>query len=172
MAKNISPKNTAIEIPENKLLVSKSNAEGIITYCNSDFIKLFGFNEPEIIAQPYTILRHPDMPLVIFKQLWETVLSNREFNGYLKNISKDGQYCWAFVNITPSYGENNELIGFYSVYRKPDSDKLNYIQNLYLELKEIEDSSQISERVSDSQFKLDSVLNGREVGYDEFILTL
>lgn len=110
------------------------------------------------------------MPRVIFMLVWETLKSNREFNGYIKNLARDGSYYWVFANITPSISPGNELLGYYSVRRKPNSDKLNYIKNLYFELLEIESSSKDS--LVESRFKLDSILNGREMGYDEFILSI
>lgn len=161
-----------IEIPDDTLLVCSSNTEGVISYCSTDFISLFGYKESELIGKDYSILRHRDMPAVIYKRLWETVQSNREFNGYLLNQAKDGNGCWSFINITPTYGEQNVLTGFYTVYRKPEPDQLEYIKNLYTELKAIEDDSSSTDKVSESQFKLDSILNGKEVGYDEFILTI
>lgn len=98
--------------------------------------------------------------------------NNREFNGYIKNLSKDGSYYWVFANVAPSFSPDNELLGYYSVRRKPDTEKLNYIKNLYVDLLEIEQQSSAKEAIDNSLYKLNTVLNGREKGYDEFILTI
>ena len=172
MKNNIKPTKNERLFPEDKILVSKTNPKGVITYCNAGFIDISGYSESELLGTHHNIVRHPDMPRVIFSLLWETLQSNREFNGYIKNLAKDGSYYWVFANITPSYSPDNELLGYYSVRRKPEPDKLNYIQNLYLELSEIEQQSTTKDAINESRFKLDSILNGRETGYDEFVLSI
>ena len=172
MKNKITASKNEILVPEDRLLVSKTNPKGNITYCNSDFIEISGYKESELLGQQQNIVRHPDMPRVIFGILWETLKSNREFNGYIKNLTKEGSFYWVFANVTPSYSPTNELLGYYSVCRKPDPEKLNYIQNLYLELSEIEQQSSSKNAIDDSRYKLDSVLNGREMGYDEFVFSI
>ena len=167
-----TPTKLELVLADDKLLVSKSDPKGILTYANNDFIDISGYTESELLGQQHNIIRHPDMPRVIFRLLWETLKNNREFNGYIKNMAKDGSYYWVFANVAPSFSTDNELLGYTSVRRKPDPDKLNYIQNLYLELLEIEQQSSSKDGMDQAQFKLDSILNGREKGYDEFVLTI
>jgi len=172
MKNKISPTNSEQIFPEDRLLVSKTNPKGLITYCNSDFIDISGYTESELLGNQHNIVRHPDMPRVIFKVMWETLESNREFNGYIKNLSKNGDFYWVFANVTPSFSAENELLGYYSVRRKPDEDKLNYIKNLYAELLEIEQNLTAKEAIEASRYKLNGVLNGKEMGYDEFVLSI
>ncbi len=167
-----TPTKLELVLADDKLLVSKTDPKGILTYANNAFIDISGYTESELLGRQHNIIRHPDMPRVIFRLLWETLKNNREFNGYIKNMAKDGSYYWVFANVAPSFSIDNELLGYNSVRRKPDPDKLNYIQNLYLELLEIEQQSSSKDGMDEAQFKLDSVLNGREKGYDEFILTI
>jgi len=172
MKNKIKPTKNERIFPEDKILVSKTNAKGIITYCNHSFLEISGYSESELLGKQHNVVRHPDMPRVIFSLLWEILQSNREFNGYIKNLAKDGGYYWVFANVTPSYSSKNELLGYYSVSRKPEPEKLNYIQNLYLELLEIEQQPASKNAIDESRYKLDSVLNGREMGYDEFVLSI
>jgi len=172
MKNKITTNNLEVVLPEDSFISSKTNSKGIITYVNSLFIKISGYKESELLGHQHNIIRHPDMPCVIFKLLWETIGNNREFNGYVKNLTKDGSYYWVFVNVAPSFSSDNELIGYYSIRRKPDPEKLNYIQNLYADLLDIEQQSSTNEAIDNSLYKLNTVLNGREKGYDEFILTI
>ena len=133
-----TPTNSEISVPENTLFISKTDVKGLITYANPDFIKISGYSELELLGKHHNTVRHPDMPRVIFRMLWQSIQLGREFNGYVKNMAKSGGYYWVLANITPSLSDDNEVIGYFSVRRKPDSEKLNYIQNLYLELLEIE----------------------------------
>ena len=172
MKNKIIPTQSEIALKDDQMLVSKTNPKGIITYCNSAFVEISGYKESELLGYQHNVLRHPDMPRVIFKTLWDTLKSNREFNGYIKNLTKDGHYYWVLANVTPSFSTDHELLGYYSVRRKPDSEKLNYIKNLYFELLEIENSSSSKDAIDASLYKLNTVLNGREMGYDEFVLSI
>lgn len=172
MIKNITPTDNELILPESEQIISKTNSKGILTYCNTTFIKYSGYSESELIGQQHNIIRHPDMPGLIFSLLWSTIQSNREFNGYIKNLSKDGSYYWIFANVTPSFSSGNELLGYYSVRRKADPDKLIYIKDLYAELLDIEQQSKTKDAIENSLYKLNTILNSREVGYDEFILSI
>lgn len=174
MNKNNTPNDIEQVITDDQILVTKTDVKGNITYANADFLKISGYQESEILGQQHNIVRHPDMPRVIFKFLWETIGNKREFNGYIKNLAKNGSYYWSFANITPtfSYDDEHQLLGYNLVCHKPNPDSLNYIQNLYIELLEIEKNSDSEDVIDDSRYKLNSVLNGREKGYDEFILSI
>ncbi len=172
MKNKTSPNQTEIILEDNKLLITKTDPKGLITYCNSVFIETSGYIESELLGKQHNIVRHSDMPRVIFYLLWEALKSNREFNGYIKNLSKDGRYYWVFANVTPSHSSDNELLGYYSVRRKPEAEKLNYIKNLYEELLEIEQQAPVKEAIENSKYKLNCILNCREMIYDEFILSI
>ena len=172
MKNKVTPTDQELELPDDEFISSKTNAKGILTYANSLFVKYSGYKESELLGQQHNVIRHPDMPRVIFKLMWDTLQSNREFNGYIKNLNKNGSYYWVFANIAPSFSSENELLGYYSVRRKPDSEKMNYIKNLYVDLLDIEQQSSTKEAIDNSLYKLNMILNGREKGYDEFILTI
>ena len=169
-------KNTVIDqelvLPDDEFISSKTDPNGTLTYANSLFVKYSGYKESELLGQQHNIIHHPDMPRVIFKLMWDALQSKREFNGYIKNLNKNGSYYWVFANIAPSFSPDNELLGYYSVERKPDTEKLNYIKNLYADFMEIEQQSPPEESINNSLYKLNILLNGREKGYDEFILTI
>ena len=172
MKNRITPNQLETRFEDSKLLVSKTDPKGVITYCNPAFIEVSGYSEAELLGKQHNIVRHPDMPRVIFSLMWETLQNNREFNGYIKNMTKTGGFYWVFANVTPDFSLDHQLEGYYSVRRKPDSDKLDYINQLYSELKEIEAQHRGQEAIDAARFKLDSTLNAREMGYDEFILSL
>lgn len=172
MKNKVSPGEQELILPDDKFICSKTDAKGIITYVNPLFIEYSGYKESELLGQQHNILRHPDMPRVIFRLLWETLQSSREFNGYIKNLNKNGSFYWEFANIAPTFSYDNEFLGYYAIRRKPDSEKLNYIKNIYVDLLDIEQQSSTDEAIDNSLYKLNTLLNGREKGYDEFILTI
>ncbi|ACM92154.1 methyl-accepting chemotaxis protein/sensory box protein [Nautilia profundicola AmH] len=123
----------------NRSIISKTDLKGIITFVNKPFCTLSGYSKEELIGKPHNIIRHPDMPKSIFKQMWNTIEKGETFRGFIKNLRKDGKYYWVEAFIEPIYDENGVKIGYSSI-RKPvsDSDKEKY-EKLYKELKEKEE---------------------------------
>ena len=54
--------------PEGRLIISRTDLNGIITHANEAFVELSGWNREDLIGQPHAILRHPDMPAAAFKE--------------------------------------------------------------------------------------------------------
>jgi len=163
------PTNREKTFSENELIISKTDARGKITYGNEIFIKLSGYTEKELLNAPHNIIRHPEMPKVVFKLLWDTVKTGKEIHAYVKNLSKDGSYYWVFANITPSYDSSGNIIGYYSVRRKPSIRAINdVIIPLYQELLNAERIG----GVNNSQKLLSTILLKKGLAYEEFILSI
>ncbi|PID66061.1 MAG: diguanylate cyclase [Gammaproteobacteria bacterium] len=116
--------------PEGKLIVSRTDVDGIITHVNRAFVEMSGFTKEELIGQPHCILRHPDMPAVAFKGLWDDVQQGKKWQGYVKNLRKDGGYYWVFAVVIPNV-RKGKTIGYSSVRRKPSRAKVEECIKLY-----------------------------------------
>lgn len=172
MKPKITPNNHEIPMRDNDFIVSKTNSKGLITYGNEIFIEFSGFKESELLGKQHNIIRHPDMPRAVFKMLWDTIQSGKEFNGYVKNLSRDGSYYWVFANVTPSYAANGSLLGYYSVRRKPGKEAVNFIEKIYHDMLTAEQQAGTRDAITASTQLLQDLLNSKEVSYEKFILTL
>ena len=153
---------------DSEIIVSKTDTKGRITYGNELFMKLAGYAESEILGKPHNIVRHPDMPRIIFKQLWDYIQAGKEINAYVVNKSKNGDHYWVAANVTPSYDANGKIVAYYSVRRKPSERALNIIKPLYKQLLNAERSGGM-----DASLKILSTLLEKKGGrYDKFILSL
>ena len=123
---------------QNRPIISKTDLKGTITFVNSAFCKLSGYSKEELIGKPHNIVRHPDMPKEIFKEMWNMIEKNEKWRGFIKNLRKDGKYYWAETFIEPIFDENGTKTGYISI-RKPmnKQDKQKY-EKIYKELKEKE----------------------------------
>ena len=92
--------NQELLFGEDEFIVSKTDLKGKITYGNALFIKMSGYDEPELIGQPHNILRHEDMPAIVFKLLWNRIQAGKEIFAYVKNKTKKGDY-YALCNAAP-----------------------------------------------------------------------
>ncbi len=102
---------------EDGLIVSSTDLKGIITYANRRFCKISGYTKDELVGKNHNIVRHPDMPKKIFKEMWDTIKQGKEWNGIIKNLRRDGKYYWAYSHVTPIV--NDDKITGYSAVRRP-----------------------------------------------------
>jgi len=61
--------------------------------------KISGYSEKELIGQNHNIMRHPDMPQIIYKIMWETLQKEETFIGLIKNKTKEENFYWLFNEI-------------------------------------------------------------------------
>jgi PAS domain S-box-containing protein len=116
--------------PDGKLIVSTTDKSGVITHVNKAFIEMSGYTENELINAPHSILRHPDMPPAAFKDLWDTVNRGEKWQGFVKNLRKDGGYYWVKATVIPNI-RNGKVVSYTSVRRKPSRTKVDECIHLY-----------------------------------------
>lgn len=172
MKYKVKPSGVVRELREDDFLVSKTNLKGIITYCNRIFIEFSLYNEAELLGSQHNIIRHPDMPRGVFQLLWDTISKKQEFFGYIKNMSKDGGAYWVFANVTASVDDNDNIIGYYSVRRKPKVNGIKITSELYKEMIEIEKKAGTKDAIAASTEFLNAILSKKGMNYEEYILSL
>ncbi|HFU74177.1 MAG TPA: PAS domain S-box protein [Helicobacteraceae bacterium] len=128
---NTKPYET--EIPQNQLILSRTDQNGIITYANETFAQISGYQVKELLGKPHNIVRHPDMPRSTFKQMWETLQSGKPWKGYVKNRRKDGGYYWVNAKIEPLY-EHGQLIGYKSMRSYVPPEKRQEMERTYCKI--------------------------------------
>ncbi|BBL74761.1 PAS domain-containing protein [Methylomagnum ishizawai] len=116
--------------PEGRLIVSRTDPNGFITHVNRSFVLMSGYTEQELIGSPHSILRHPDMPSVAFRGLWDTLRAGKTWQGYVKNLRKDGGYYWVKATVIPNV-RGGKVIGYTSVRRKPSRQMVEQSKALY-----------------------------------------
>ena len=157
---------------ESDFLVSKTDLKGRITYGNRIFIEFSGYSEEELLGAPHNKIRHPDMPRGVFKFLWDTLGQGKECFAYVKNMSKDGGFYWVFANVTPSFNESGEVVGYYSVRRKPKPSVIPVMSDLYRALLEEERRAGSKDACAASLALLGKVLADKGADYESFILSI
>lgn len=153
-----------IEITEKDMIVSTTDKKGILIYANDIFCDIAGYKRSEVIGQPHNMIRHPQMPKVIFKLLWNRVLNGEVIYAFVKNLARNGDYYWVKAYVKPII-ENGEVVKITS-YRKPlNSFAKDYISKFYNTLLEYEKTHSVDESV---QF-VQKYLEDRDLTYDQFI---
>lgn len=134
------PTDVEHEITSVDMIVSKADAEGNISYTNPIFMKISGYSQGELLDKPHAILRHPDMPKVIFKYLWENIKEGKEVYAFVKNLCKDGSYYWVLAQVRMAKNPDGSFRNYVSTRRQMTSKAREIILPLYAKLLEIEKS--------------------------------
>lgn len=132
-------KDEEIKLGHSRYLVSETNDKGIITYCNDYFCEISGYERDELLGCQHNIIRHPDMPRVVFKLLWKRIKKGKNINAVIKNLAKDGRYYWVFTEFQTRVDlDTNNVIG-YTAHRKTISDDIvETISDIYSKVLEVE----------------------------------
>ena len=123
---------------DGKTLISETDTKGIITIVNRKFVEMSGYTKEEALGQPHSILRHPDMPRAAFAEMWRVIKSGKMWEGYVKNLRKDGKFYWVIVNIIPKYNEENNIVGYTASRKVKNRDLIDRIALQYKEMIEKE----------------------------------
>ncbi|WP_372628149.1 methyl-accepting chemotaxis protein, partial [Arsukibacterium sp.] len=115
-------------------LISGTDAKGNISYCNEAFIEVSGYKKEELIGQPHNMIRHPDMPPEVFKEMWQTIASGHVWMGLVKNRRKNGDHYWVSAFVTPVF-ENNRVVGYESVRVLPLEEEKARAEAAYARLR-------------------------------------
>lgn len=102
------------EVPEDELIISRTDLKGMITYANDTFAEISGYEMDELVGQPHNIVRHPDMPRAMFKDLWETIQNKKQWTGVVKNLRKDKGFYWVRAIVSGVY-KDGELVEYKSL---------------------------------------------------------
>jgi len=134
------PTNVENIIGSTDLIVSKADAEGNITYVNPIFIKISGYSQGKLIEEPHSMLRHPDMPKVIFKYLWDNLKEGRDVVAYVKNLCKDGSFYWVLATVKVSKNPDGSFRNYMSTRKCITDSAKETISSLYANLLAVEQS--------------------------------
>lgn len=167
-----SPTSVERVMREEDFIVSKTDLKGRITYGNRIFIEFSGYTEQELLGAPHNLIRHPDMPRGVFKYLWDCLAAEQECFAFVKNMSKDGSYYWVFANVTPSYGDDGRVEGYFSVRRKPSTAGVAVCTDLYRAMLAAEQKAGPRDAMEASLGLLTGILKDKGASYEEFILSL
>ena len=119
--------------PQDGYILSETDEHGVIIYANELFCEIAGYELDELLGQPHNIIRHPDMPKIAFKQLWDDIQTKGFWSGFVKNLRKDGGYYWVYATVLRRIV--NSKVQYLSIRVKPSRSDVESHAKLYRELK-------------------------------------
>ena len=128
-----------------RALITRTNKKGIITFASRAYRQMTKYDKNELIGKPHSIVRHPLMPEAAFKEMWDTILAGKHWEGMVRNLRKDGRYYWVVVQIDPIDSEGNivyndvsRINGFVAVRREPTREDIEEADILYKKMRKAE----------------------------------
>lgn len=152
-------------LQEGDVLVSMTDKRGVITYANDLFLETAGYKREEIIGKPHNIVRHPDMPKVVFKVLWDALLAGKPISAFVKNrVKGGGEYYWvrAFVMPIVERGDITRIISYRRAIRE---DAKPVLESIYRMLREYERTHTVEESLR----YFNDYLSQRNLTYEVFL---
>jgi len=120
-------------------IISQTDLKGVITYANRAFSEVSGYSVSELVGKPHNILRHPDMPKVVFEKMWSTLKAGQVWNGLVKNLRKDGRYYWVDSEILPIKDNNNNITGYIAARKAASRKDIQENQETYKKMLQTQD---------------------------------
>lgn len=137
------PNHTAInkeaKFEVNELFFSITDQESTILSGNEVFVRISGYTKEELIGSFHNIIRHPDMPKIIFKTFWDYLKADKPIVAYVKNQTKEGNYYWVLAAVFPL---KDRLI---SIRIKPTTKLFAAAKELYFKLLMAESRGEMEE---------------------------
>jgi len=160
------PESQEIKLDPKKYILSKTDTKGIIEYGNEYFVEISGYSEEELIGKPHNIIRHPDMPKIVFKLLWQRIKNREDITAVVKNLAKDGRYYWVMTEFDIKVDKiTDEITGYFAYRRAAPQKAIDAVVPLYKKLVDIEKVS----GMEGSGKYLTALLESKNMTYDQFI---
>lgn len=155
LEQHLSSKEAQFDLSE--LFFSITETDSTILSGNETFVRISGYSKEELVGQHHNIVRHPDMPSVVFKTFWDFLNTGKSVAAYVKNRTKEGGYYWVFAVVFPLRDS------YISIRIKPNSQLFSSVKLLYAQLLE----SQESLNMQESQQLLVEML--KSFGYRDYV---
>ncbi|MBT3196179.1 MAG: HAMP domain-containing protein [Gammaproteobacteria bacterium] len=131
MKENLPVTDKIYTVREDHVLNSKTDLRGIIVDASKDFVEVSGFSSEELIYSSHNINRHPDVPSLVFKDLWMTIQSGKCWNQVVKNRRKNGDAYYVVANVAPYYNSKQQHVGYLSVRTPASEEQIQAIGPVY-----------------------------------------
>ncbi len=102
-------------VEHSPLMVIITNQNGIIEYVNPRFSEISGYSADEIIGKHSKILQSGQTEKSLYKDLWRTIKSGKNWRGEFRNRKKNGELYWQQVSISPIFDDNHIITNFVAI---------------------------------------------------------
>jgi len=152
------------EIIDKTHIVSKTDAEGRITYANDRFAELTGFSEEELLGKSYAMMRSANTPATLFDEMWGTLRRKKPWSATVENLHKNGTAYQVSIEIFPIVDAADDIIEYIGIYHEiPDSLSKQRISEEIEKRQEVEQHLKYLQNIIDQQNNIVVVSDGEKL---------
>ncbi|MCK4698679.1 MAG: PAS domain S-box protein, partial [Bacteroidales bacterium] len=102
-------------VKQSPSVIAITDLKGNLEYVNPKFTELTGYSSEEVIGLNPRILKSGELPDEIYKELWDTISSGKEWRGEFHNKKKNGEYFWEAVSISPIFDKQGKITNYIKI---------------------------------------------------------
>ncbi len=124
-------------------IVAITNKDGNIIYVNDKFCQISKHTRAELIGENHRIVNSKYHPKEFFRDLWDTILAGKVWQGEIRNRAKDGALYWVSSTIVPFLTDKGKPYQFVVIHneitkRKEMEEALSFLPQRILAAQENE----------------------------------
>jgi PAS domain S-box-containing protein len=96
-------------------IVSATDEHGTIVEVNDKFCSISGYSREELIGQNHRIVKSGVHPDSLYREMWETIISGRVWQGTVCNRKKNDGFYWVEATIVPILDERGRPWRYISI---------------------------------------------------------
>ena len=132
--------NHAVESSSVSVIIT--DADGNINYVNPYFTELSGYSYHEVKGTNPRFLNSGSQVKEFYKELWDTILSGKDWSGELRNRKKNGEFYWENEVISPILNSDGKITNFVAI--KDDiSERKKILSELVVAKEKAEESDKL-----------------------------
>lgn len=119
---NTDARETEIHLRELSSIVEQTDdaimlttVDGTIKYINPGFERLSGWRSDEVLGKKPSLFKSGAQDEHFYRQLWDTLLAGKPFNGQVINRNKSGSDYHVFKSITPMFDAEGKIVSYVNI---------------------------------------------------------
>lgn len=108
-------RKVSLVVRQSPVSVIITDLDGTIEYVNPKFIETTGYSAEDVLGQKPGLLKSGLTPPETYRELWETILTGKEWRGTFQNRRKDGSLFWETVLISPIRDAEGQMTHFVAI---------------------------------------------------------
>lgn len=108
-------KKAYLALEQSPVSILITDVKGNIVYCNPKVCNLTGYSVAELYGKNPRIFQSGETVKDVYKGMWETLFSGREWRGEFHNKKKNGELYWESVLVSPIFHVKGDIINFLAV---------------------------------------------------------
>jgi PAS domain S-box-containing protein len=159
--------NRAVEASSVSVVITDVN--GLISYVNPFFLEKTGYSYPEVIGKSPRLLKSGYQPVTFYQELWQTILSRRDWHGEFQNKTKRGELYWEKAVISPIVNSDGVLTHFVAI-KEDITERKKLLDELIASKEKAEESDRLKTAfIQNISHEIKTPLNGI-VGLSQLLL--